>query len=134
MGRHVFKPLPQEDFYVEWSTVVDNPVDWGSAEELGLTDELLEIVDSSGTSSYFGLDDWRSQSMIFRDLDDDESYYVPRQDIRAYCDALGEDGIRTKESQKFVHLFIEEGPETELLPEKTAAKHWQDLVKAKSTD
>lgn len=127
MARHIFKPLPQEDFYVEFCSIVDGAIQFGSAEELGLTGDRLERTDANGTSSYIRSDDWTNPSMIYRD-GGNEWFYILRQDLRSWAETLDEDGEETEESQKFIHEFDVDGPENYLLPDGTGAEYWLNLT------
>jgi len=60
MSRYIDKPVATEDFYIEWSSIVDCPTAWGtraqmeSIEWLDITPERFDRADESGSSSHFG--------------------------------------------------------------------------------
>lgn len=54
MPRIIIKPKKDEDFYVEWSTIVEQPVDWGTRDDMldiGTPPARLERADEAGTSA-----------------------------------------------------------------------------------
>lgn len=61
MSFYLIKPDPNEDFYVELSTVVGSPIAYGDKAEFQeydaetYTDDRFERADKRGTSSYIGL-------------------------------------------------------------------------------
>ena len=90
MGRYIIKAEKDVDFYVEWSTIVDNWVSAGTRQEMldgGITEDRLDRADSLGSS--YGLSDgrWGDQEMMVHNLPDKlydgvEGYYtLPRENL-----------------------------------------------------
>lgn len=53
MGRYILR-VPDRDLYVEWSTVVEAPIMWGTREEFlddGFEVKRLDRADALGSSS-----------------------------------------------------------------------------------
>ena len=105
MPAFIVKPQSHEDFYVEWSTVVDAPLRWGSRQECaeaGVPEERLARADAKGTSmrdpvlppdrQWFG---WHDHDFIVMELDIPDrapgSYSVPRGNVRALCERIERD-------------------------------------------
>jgi len=68
MGRHIIKVAPDLDLYVEWSSIVDSPVCWGTRAEMleeGTDAVRLDRADKFGTSSLPGFDNWETDSLIY---------------------------------------------------------------------
>jgi hypothetical protein len=61
MGRALLKPKKDENFYVEWSSIVEAPVKWGTRRMFtsDWNERELARVDEHGTSTgwYDGWDD-----------------------------------------------------------------------------
>lgn len=91
MPRHIIKPDPNVDLYVEWSSVVDAPTAWGTAEYLKLSPERKERADRTGTSSMQGFDDWEDGSIIVSEMGHcSGQYLLPRKDLLAFINELPE--------------------------------------------
>jgi hypothetical protein len=59
MGRTLIKPDRNDDFYVEWSSIVESPMAWGTREEMLAEldvdgEERLARADEYGTSALWG--------------------------------------------------------------------------------
>lgn len=114
MPSFIVKPVRDEDFYVEWSTVVDAPTAWGSRVELSRllgprasAPERFDRADEFGTSmqdptlprdrQWFG---WHDEAFVLREWPipnahhADGIYEVPRDRVRELCER-GEDGDPT---------------------------------------
>lgn len=92
MGRYIVKPVAERDFYVEYSTIVDNWVSCGTREDMvryGLIDETrLDRADATGSSSWPGFDSFASREkygstgMLFRGVGDKcDDFEVPWESI-----------------------------------------------------
>jgi hypothetical protein len=80
MGNFLMKPDPNEDFYVEWSTVTGDPIAYGDRKEFQeydperYKDARFDRADETGTSAYlrdmaYGKELWIGQSWeIKRDM------------------------------------------------------------------
>jgi len=56
MPKYLLKPNPNSDFYLDWSTVSDDALAWGSREfmlEQGYEERRLEDCDERGTSAHW---------------------------------------------------------------------------------
>lgn len=110
MPSYIVKADRDQDFYVNWSTVVDAPTDWGTRAELeesrqpaDVTPERFARADERGTSANwinwpaekmpFG---WGDESFIVMEVDlpndrtenEDGYYSLPRTNLRAFCERL----------------------------------------------
>jgi hypothetical protein len=91
MPRYILKPEQDSNFYVEWSTIVDSPLSWGSIEDLGITvtPEIKDRIDQTGTSSFHGVDGWDSPALLVRELGTGHgSWELPRQNLRSFLEEL----------------------------------------------
>lgn len=83
MPSFILKTAPDENLYVEWSTIVDAPISWGSREQMkswGVGEDRLARADQYGTSmcdpalpfdqQWFG---WSDDGMIY-----DQQGWLPR--------------------------------------------------------
>jgi hypothetical protein len=55
MPKYIIKPNPEVDFYVDWSTIVEDAISWGDRKfmrKCGVEKERLERADQTGTSAY----------------------------------------------------------------------------------
>ncbi len=95
MPRHIIKPVRDRDFYIEWSSVVDCPVDWGTREEfreVGYGDFAFSQADLLGTSSYHSGDgEWRQKIFEVRieqhPARRNRLYSVLRENLEGLCKA-----------------------------------------------
>ena len=104
MPTFIVKPKRDEDFYVEWSTVVDCPTGYGSLKDLvtGYSQdsgrvERFERADEFGTSmcdpaipresQWFG---WDDEEFIVRNIGSRDGL-ISRVDVRALCERLALD-------------------------------------------
>lgn len=96
MPRHIIKPERDVDFYVEYSTIVDCPVGWGSREDFlkkrevqpSQQRERLERADETGTSSHLGIHAWKDEEIWLCNVADDDRV-IKRSDLRAFCLSYG---------------------------------------------
>jgi len=100
MPRYLVKPDPDEDFYVDWSEIVDAPCDWGTKAELlnaDNTEERFARADKHGTSMYatqFG--GWNDKGFIYEQIG-----WLPRKNLKALCLWLQDHG----EEADVMHLL-----------------------------
>jgi len=91
MPSYIVKADPDVDLYIEWSTIVDAPISWGTAEELNLAPERKERADRTGTSSHHGFESWDDGDMIISELGHcTGQYLLPRKDLLAFITELTE--------------------------------------------
>lgn len=100
MGRGIIKPKQDVDFYVEWSSIVDMPISWGTREFLashGISTDRLDRADKYHTSY---LDGYSHRGW------DKEDYEVIAQSgtlahsqLIEFCDTLDERGELTAASR-----------------------------------
>lgn len=116
MGRFIIKPSKDEDFYVEWSTVVDNWVTTGNrremVEELGIREERLVRADQCGSSGLIGRPTFEDDFMIYNLPDevyeayDEDGYYtIPRGNIKEYVDLTMDDAEEELDPHKIRGLI-----------------------------
>ena len=107
MPRYLMKVAPDQDLYVEWSTVVDNITWAGTREELlvfarserwkGDVEERIARTDREGTSAMFfdeppqegSWDD--AQLLVTNDSERDGYFWLDRADLAAY--AMGDSTV-----------------------------------------
>lgn len=96
MPRFIIKAEPDVDFYVDWSTIVDAPCEWGPAAvfQTPIPADRLERADATGTSSFDGFFDWDTKTLIVANMGDNEFYDLPRDNLRAFLEALGDEPDR----------------------------------------
>lgn len=93
MPRFIIKPERDVDFYVDWSTIVDAPCEWGPAAAFTepIPADRLARADETGTSCrdprFFG---WDDKTLIVANMGDGDFYQIPRENLRAWLEALGE--------------------------------------------
>ena len=91
MPRFIIKPTRDDDLYVEWSTIVDAPTRWGTAADLRLTADRKARTDAWGTSSWDQFFGWNQPSILVANMGDQEFYDLPRENLKAFLEALGDD-------------------------------------------
>lgn len=115
MGTTFIKPKADEDFYVLYSSIVDSPVGFGSRAEFyedeywhtcgELSADRFERADKFGTSARWGspAHGWHEKELMVREgiVDPTRSENVShgevkREDLRKFCESLGEDGDFTR--------------------------------------
>lgn len=107
MPETLIKPVPGEDFYVLYSSVVDTPTGFGTRAQLSagrhpVEDERFERADRTGTSALWGdppAHGWHEQTIVVREGITDPTEppralwgTVRRRDLRAFCESLQDDG------------------------------------------
>lgn len=102
MPTYILKASPDEDLYVEWSTIVDCPVGWGTRKETHAydpntnTEERLDRADKDGTSALwgnppaFGWDD--EEFVVYSGLDTPGT--IKRSDLKEFCLSYDEETNR----------------------------------------
>ena len=94
MPHYIVKAHPDNDFYVDWSTIVDAPIEWGPAADFTeqIPADRKERADRNGTSShdprFFG---WQDPFFIVANLGDGRFYNLPRPNLQAFCEAMNPD-------------------------------------------
>ena len=99
MPRVIIKPDANDNFYVEWSTVVDAPTAWGAREDMER--ELQEDIGQSRTSERLARCDEFGTSALYGSprefgFEDDTFIYqqqgiLRRHNLKAVCERLDED-------------------------------------------
>lgn len=112
MGTTFIKPKADEDFYILYSSFVDSPVAFGSRAEFEedeywddfigeVSAERFERADKFGTSAQWGspAHGWHETELMVREgivdptRGENVAYgLVKREDLRKFCESLGEDG------------------------------------------
>ncbi|MFF9565781.1 hypothetical protein ACF1AJ_20700 [Leifsonia sp. NPDC014704] len=97
MPHYILKPRPERDFYIDWSTVVDRPADWGSREMLSAeldgrsaAPERFDRADETGTSSLVGELGWGAEEIVVHNIEGGP-VVVRRVDLEAFCGSLNYD-------------------------------------------
>lgn len=104
MPRYILKSEQESNFYVEWSTIVDGPLSWGSFEDLdvAVTPEIKERIDLTGTSSAHGVDGWDEPALLVRELGTTRaSWELPRASLKSFLEDL-EPVVNSAEGQDSV--------------------------------
>lgn len=87
MPRFIMK-VPDRDLYVEWSSIVEAPIAWGSraemmdGEEGSVDPERLDRADMYGTSSFIGQG---TNGTIYMQLG-----YLPIENLGKFLDVMTE--------------------------------------------
>lgn len=69
MGRTIIKVDPGLDLYIEWSSIVEEPIMWGPRRFLelrGIDAQRLDRSDKQGSSSYHGFNFWDHDVLIYK--------------------------------------------------------------------
>lgn len=97
--KYIIKPTTGEDFYVEWSTVVDNWTFAGDRDTMlthvGVTEERLDRADKFGTSAleprgYLG---WGDTSILVREGPGGEAGMLSRERLAEWVYATSEEAL-----------------------------------------
>lgn len=96
MPSFIVKPKRAEDFYVEWSTIVDSPTAYGSRSELEeflgpitARNDRFQRADDNGTSELGGKTfGWDCEEFTVHNLEASPGL-VSRDDLHALCDRIG---------------------------------------------
>ena len=105
MPRYIMKVSkdPNIDLYVEWSSIVDAPVAWGRAQDLGLSGERKRRCDQSGTSMYDGYGGWESKGMVVTNMGTKPGFYwLERDNLEKFIRMLTDGDPENKEHQQKV--------------------------------
>jgi hypothetical protein len=104
MGRYLIQPVPEMDFYIEWSSIIDQPVCWGTKDMFldntsykeddfqwaerghGRTDHIVAI--DSETSLWVTKENLMPFVLSFKEDDTYDAHYAS---------ILNEDGIPIEE-------------------------------------
>lgn len=100
MGKTIIKPDRSDDFYVEWSSIVEAPTAWGTRAEMleymseqhERAEDRMARVDSRGTSAL-----WPSRAEPAYAFEDDDGLiyqqigWIRRADLKALCKRLEKD-------------------------------------------
>lgn len=104
MPTFIVKPERERDFYVLWSTVVDNVVGVGDTRALlaaGEPAERLERANANGTSAHdaetFG---WDDPQFLVTNMGRPGFFWLQRSDLAVFALLLVED--RTDEAMRFL--------------------------------
>lgn len=99
MPDFILKADPDVDMYVEWSSIVDAPCRWGSADQLDIPADRKARADQNGTSFKDGdIYDWNCGYMIVREMGDNDNYTLPRENMLQFLTDLGP--FPTKEDEQ----------------------------------
>ena len=110
MGRMIIKVKKDEDLYMQWSSVVDNAVFTGSADELvhEYGEEALSWIgrankfgSSSRPSSPSGPGCWEDDGLIVTNVDtreDGSFFWLPRDRFAGYARLLNTDETTAAEA------------------------------------
>ena len=100
MPQFILKANPKVDFYVCWSTVFDQPVAWGTREELtklmeeehpgSAGPDRFRRANANGTSMRDG--DWFGYDQKIFSVRGTKAWDLQRSDLQAFCEALEADG------------------------------------------
>ena len=109
MPRYLYKPVQELDFYVEWSTIVEAVVGWGTKESFRNEDpdfyaeERFERADRTGTSAIFGNASW--------DDDREEIFmqrgFIKRSQLKTLCDLLEQGHMQDDEEDAEINALLE---------------------------
>lgn len=103
MGRYIMKADRDRDLYVEWSTIVDAPIGWGTLEEYRqsaewgtwLTTARLAFLEEHGTTAMYTYPGQRTQTGAYDDTDilianmgDGRFYLLPRANLHEFITAI----------------------------------------------
>jgi hypothetical protein len=89
MGNIIVKAAKDLDLYVEWSSIVEAPLTWGTRQEFldeGYAEERLERADARGSSSYIGICFWGDDDGLILE----QRGFLPRAKIPAYLEIMTE--------------------------------------------
>ncbi len=102
MPKYIIKPRRDRDFYVEWSTIVDSIVGYGTRSEFleeGYEPERLRAADIFGTSSkHLGDGGWGQAIFEMRierlGIRRNHLYLVERKNLELICAVLENGDIK----------------------------------------
>lgn len=94
MPHYIVKPVKDEDFYVDWSTITDAPSMWGTREQMlrrRVAADRLDRADATGTSSFDGLEGYDQGDFWVANIGP-EPFFVSRANMRAFLASLRIEG------------------------------------------
>lgn len=103
MPTYIVKPERERDFYVLWSTVVDNVVGVGDAPALlaaGDAPERLARANQSGTSMLHGDYGWDDKTFLVTNMPEVGFFRLQRSDLTVFALLMVED--RQDEAMRFL--------------------------------
>lgn len=89
MAYYLIKPDANDDFYLEWSTITDHPIGYGSRAEWEAHDPdtynevRFRRTDDTGSSALTGSYRYDEKSLIVYNVGDD-LYDIPRKNWKAF--------------------------------------------------
>jgi len=100
MPAYIVKHVPDADWYVSWSTIVDGPTAWGDRAELAeyltladgptaAADQRFDRADANGSSSFDPFYRWDCGDLIVYTKPDGKGggpWWLKRADIREFCE------------------------------------------------
>lgn len=104
MGHIIIKPVRDEDFYIEYSSIVDSPVFGGDRATMlqrpAVDEKRLDRADVRGTSSFIGEGAWNEETIWVREGVEDptkpqEAWHgeVKREDMQTFYNTVQGDGM-----------------------------------------
>lgn len=92
MPSYIVKPERDVDFYINWSTIVDAPLSWGTRAEVEASRvespaDRFERADATGTSSFDGFFGWDETEFDVENTGP-KGVIVDRSNLRAFCLSL----------------------------------------------
>jgi hypothetical protein len=109
MPSYIVKVSPDEDLYVKWSTIVDEPTAWGTREEMfeflmdqdekkpeyagPEIEDRFARADQRGTSSFSGEFGWDDDEFMFQQMG-----MLPRQRLADFLASFDDETQRFDES------------------------------------
>lgn len=118
MGRFIIKPKKDEDFYVEWSTIVDNWITAGTRQEMideaGIDEKRLVRADEYGSSLLIGKPTFDEDFMIhnlpdevYEAYDYEDGYYeIHRGNIKEYVHLTEDNSVMGLDPHKIRGLLV----------------------------
>lgn len=107
MPTFIVKADPDKDLYVEWSTIVDAPIQWGTAEELSIPEDRKERADLNGTSmrddDWFG---WDDEEFIIYGLGSNGPHTLPRKHLYDFLMLMSENAIDDKVTSEQIEVAL----------------------------
>lgn len=98
MPHYIVKPVKDEDFYVDWSTITDAPSMWGTRAQLigrRVAPVRLKRADETGTSSFHGEYKYEDGDFLVRNIGT-QDFLVSRTNMRAFLASLRIEGSLAK--------------------------------------
>lgn len=88
MPHEIIKPSPDEDFYIDWSSITEAPCYWGTREHMAREVEpgdgkRFDRADQNGSSAMHSAGTFWGRDEIFM-----QQGIVPRANMRALCERI----------------------------------------------